>query len=219
MEGIKMSSRVLWLLLIASSWILVGCQKNAISDLTESELLEPVTTASSAHLRPDSKPDEVVIAFLEAIRSGDESVASQLLTLKAQEETEKEGLSLDPPGTPSMQYRIEKVEYVADIKDAAYVNSVWTDSAAGPSENPFEVVWVLRRQSDGWRIAGMAAQIVPDEPPVFINFEEPNDVQRLKGQLDDEPSSGYRGSVRRQTSTNLPIRFLLVNIPSRDDMG
>ena len=192
-----MSSRFLWLLLLAGSWTWVGCQKTSTSDVAEAELLEPAIAASPANLHPDSKPDEVVTAFLEAARSGDESVATRLLTRKAQEETEKEGLSLDPPGTPSMKYRIEKVEYDKDIKDAAYVNSVWTDSAAGPTESPFEVVWVLRRQSDGWRIAGMAAQIEPGEPPVFMNFEEPADVLRLKGQLDDEPSREHRGSVRQ----------------------
>ena len=96
-----------------------------------------------------------------------------------------------------MQYRIENVEYAEEIKNAAYVTSVWTDSATGPTESPLEVVWVLRRQSDGWRIAGMAAQIDPGEPPVFMNFEEPNDVLRLKGQLDDEPRREPRGSVRQ----------------------
>lgn len=192
-----MNPRLLWLLLLAGSWTLIGCQKAPTSDVTEADLLEPATAASPANLRPDSKPDEVVTAFLEAARSGDESVATQLLTRKAQVETEKEGLTLDPPGTPSMQYRIEKVEYDESIKDAAYVNSVWTDSAAGPTESPFEVVWVLRRQSDGWRIAGMAAQIDPGELPVFMNFEEPDDVLRLKGQLDDEPSREPRGSVRQ----------------------
>lgn len=192
-----MASRFLCLLLLAGSWTLAGCNQSARTEMADADLPVEMAANSPANLRLDSGPDEVVTAFLDAARSGNESLATQLLTRKAQVETAKEGLSLDPPGTPAMKFRIEKVEFVEDIKDAAYVNSVWSDPAAGPTEDPFEVVWVLRKQSDGWRIAGMAAQLEPGEPPTFLNFEEPDDVLKLKGQLNDEPSREQRGSVRQ----------------------
>jgi len=133
-------------------------------------------------------PDEVVRAFLEAARSGEDATATLLLTDKAREETEREGLVLDPPGTPSMKYELGKVEYHEQDPHAAYVNSLWIEGGARPDER-LEVVWVLRRQSAGWRIAGMAAQIELNEPPVFLNFESPQDVARIKSELGSEPGA------------------------------
>lgn len=146
-------------------------------------------SAGTIKLPANAGPDVVVSTFLDATRAGNEAAATDLLTSKAREETAKEGLTLDPPGTPSMQYKIAKVEFLEDNKDAAYVNSIWTESQ-GDIQDSFEVVWVLRRQLDGWRIAGMAASTVPEEPPVFLNFEDPIDVVRIKNQISQGEPSG-----------------------------
>lgn len=154
-----------------------------------------VATANSPATQPvvslpaNAGPDVVISTFLNATRSGNEATATSLLTLKAREETAKQDLTLDPPGTPSMQYKIAKVDYPEDTKDLAYVNSIWTETQ-GEVQDSFEVVWVLRRQADGWRIAGMAASTVPEEPPVFLNFEDAADVARIKSQINQgEPST------------------------------
>lgn len=133
-------------------------------------------------------PDEVVRAFLEAARAGQDGTATLLLTDKAREETEREGLALDPPGTPSMKYQLGKIEYHEQDPHAAYVNTLWIESL-GTSDERFEVVWVLRRQSQGWRIAGMAAQMDTAQPPVFLNFEDPADVARIKSEIGAEPAA------------------------------
>lgn len=136
-------------------------------------------------------PDEVVRAFLDAARSGDDSTATQLLTDKAREETDREGLTLDPPGTPSMKYDIVKVDYHEQNPHAAYVTSSWVEQSSDPgaSNDPIEVVWVLRRQSNGWRIAGMAAQMDPNEQHVWLNFEDPQHVARIKSEIAEEPGA------------------------------
>ena len=40
----------------------------------------------------------------------------------------------------------------------------------------YEIVWALRQQTDGWRIAGMATQVTPAEAPIFLNFEDPDEM-------------------------------------------
>ncbi len=35
------------------------------------------------------------------------------------------------------------------------------------------VVWMLKKQGEGRRIAGMATRMFPDMPPVVLNFEDP----------------------------------------------
>lgn len=49
-----------------------------------------------------------------------------------------------------------------------------------------QVTWILRRQSDGWRIAGMATATTGEEP-LLINFEDPSDLRRIKGEVSGEP--------------------------------
>ena len=137
---------------------------------------------------PNAEPGVVVAAFLDAARTANEKVANELLTRKAREETTKADLTINPPGTPSMKYKVEKVEYAQEDPSVAYVNSIWTETLAG-MEDSFEVVWVLRKQSDGWRIAGMAAQTVPGEQPAMFNFEDALDVQRIKSQVNSEPGT------------------------------
>lgn len=145
-------------------------------------------------------PDEVVRAFLDAARGGDDSTATQLLTDKAREETGRAGLALDPPGTPTMKYEIGKIEYHEQDPHAAYVNSLWLESQ-GPADDRFEVVWVLRRQSEGWRIAGMAAQMEAGQPPIFLNFEDTNDVARIKSEVGADP-----GATVAETPDTTPLR-------------
>ena len=68
-----------------------------------------------------------------------------------------------------MAYRIGDVEYPAEDRQAAYVNSVWREEQDGSSER-FEVVWILRQQPEGWRIAGMASRTEGEVPAHVVEF-------------------------------------------------
>ena len=123
-----------------------------------------------------SSPDAVVANFLTALRDGDDSIAESLLTQKALEETSKRQLQVQPPGTPSARFQIGKVSYVTADKRGAHVSSVWSEQGTAGSEMSYEIVWALRQQQDGWKIAGMATQVTQNGPPVFLNFEDPDDM-------------------------------------------
>lgn len=121
---------------------------------------------------PAEQPDAIVVSFLESLRSGNDTLASTLLTQKAREETQKVGLKVQPPGTPDMKYEIGTTEFVTETKDGAHVGSVWSlNSPEGQSEN-FSVIWVMRLETAGWRIAGMAVPGGTGEEPIFFNFED-----------------------------------------------
>jgi hypothetical protein len=128
--------------------------------------------------RLDDSPDAVVTTFLEALRDGDESLAESLLTKKAREETAKHDLAVRPPGTPSATFQIGKVHYVTADRKGAHVNSTWSEKDDAGKPTSYEVVWALRSLQEGWRIAGMATQVTDADPPVFLNFEDPDDMLR-----------------------------------------
>lgn len=123
-----------------------------------------------------ASPSEIVREFLSSLRDGNKRVAEGLLTQRAREETRKRDLAVQPPGTPNAKYEIQGVKYVSEAKTGAHVQSLWMEPDADGSSITYEITWVLRKQSDGWRIAGMATQLVPDERPLFLNFEDPDDM-------------------------------------------
>ncbi|MFV1965089.1 MAG: hypothetical protein ACC628_06670 [Pirellulaceae bacterium] len=167
----------------------------------------PPPGATIAAPQPTSvlTPDVVVANFLAALRDGDDTTAESLLTTKVLEETSKRNLTVQPPGTPSANFQIGKVSYVTADKRGAHVSSVWSEKDRTGGAMTYEIVWALRHQQDGWKIAGMATQVTDDGPPVFLNFEDPDDMFRkwrdaeraLAEQYQDD---GVRQATRADTS-------------------
>lgn len=167
---------------------------------TKSSAQVPVAKPSAAVAAAPSygQPDQAVAAFLKALRDGDNHVAEAMLTPKAREETAKRNLAVQPPGTPSASFEIGKVEYLTADKNGAHVNCVWHERDDKSAPTSYEIVWALRRLPDGWHIAGMATQVAPTEPPVFLNFEDPDDML-AKWRAAEERLARQEGQVRQAT--------------------
>jgi hypothetical protein len=134
---------------------------------------QPVAVPASA------APDEVVKVFLNALRSGDSPTTESLLTAKARQELAKHELSVDVQSAPNATYQVKAAEIVQGNPNGAHVSSVWTEKF-DDGEETYEIVWALRRQPEGWRLAGMAMSLIPNQPMQFLNFEDPDDMLRKK---------------------------------------
>lgn len=191
----------------------VGCQKapeslteevktpaDAVQPAEEPPLvnLDPAASGilTQVDISPDANPQQVVDRFLKALRDGDDQVVAGLLTARARQETAKHDLVVRPPGTPAADFRVGSVE---KVEGGAYVNCVWTESSGGVATETFDIVWVLREQADGWRVAGMATRVLAGEAPTFLNFEEPAEMLR-KWRKIDEALVGEGTSVERTAS-------------------
>jgi hypothetical protein len=64
------------------------------------------------------------------------------------------------------------VQHPDNDPDAAYVSCLWSEKFENEETESYEVVWVLRRETAGWRVAGMATQLADSEEPVFLDFED-----------------------------------------------
>jgi ketosteroid isomerase-like protein len=133
---------------------------------------QPIEVPASA------RPDEVVSTFLDAIRRGDSATTEALLTNKAQEELAKHDFAVVPQATPNMQFQILGTQTVGDAS-GAHVTCRWTERYEDGDQS-YDVTWVLRRQAEGWRVAGLAMQLIPDQQPQFLNFEDVADMERKK---------------------------------------
>ncbi len=128
-------------------------------------------------------PEKVTAQFMEALRTGNRDVASGLLTPLARQKTEEAKLEVGLPASPSASFQVSEVETVAE--DAAHVASTWSDIQEDGQKSNDKIVWILRREPEGWRIAGMATKVFDDALPLILNFEDPADMVR-KQQLAEE---------------------------------
>ncbi len=62
----------------------------------------------------------------------------------------------------------------------------WTDIDDEGEPHADEIIWALRHEPEGWRIAGMATKIFEDQPPLLLNFEDPEDMQRKQRLAEEE---------------------------------
>jgi hypothetical protein len=146
----------------------------------------------TAAVESDNKtPEAVTGEFLEAMRSGDENKAAALLTAAARTRTAEKDMFLAPPGSETARFAVREVMLV---EQGAHVATDWTDVDADGHMHTDRIVWLLRNEPEGWRIAGMATKIFPDRAPVVLNFEDPDDMVRQR-QLADEEMARRQGSA------------------------
>ena len=150
-------------------------------------------------------PEGAVSAFLEAVRTGDDEKVSQLLTSRARDKTSELDMVVAPPGSDTASFKVAEVEYIGD--DGAHVASFWTDVDDEGNEHTDTIIWMVRNEPEGWRIAGMATRIYDDVPPTVLNFEEPEEmlaekqaaeaeIARRENRDNGQPKSGATGEKK-----------------------
>jgi hypothetical protein len=186
--------RCLVVLLVVGLGIVAGCGSADTS---------PQAASTGAGTPNPQQPADVVREFLEAIRRGDDAKASQMLTEVARQETQKHELVVAPPGSETAQFEVGDTEFV--VKDElAHVSSKWTDIGEDGQPHTDEIVWALRRDAAGWRIAGMATRIFPDEPPLLLDFEKPDDMIRQQRMAEEEIQRRARAAEGQATKAAKP---------------
>ncbi|MEN6459152.1 MAG: hypothetical protein ABFC63_09495 [Thermoguttaceae bacterium] len=166
---------------------MTGCGKPAATNKPEVTATGPNAAAAVATTNAASKndgPAEAVAEFLEAVRSGNDEKAARMLSSLAREKTASLNRNVTPPASDTAKFTIGKVEYVGE--DNAKVSSTWTDLDADGQLKTDDAIWVVRHESDGWRVAGVAATVFPGEPPLVLSFEDPEDMVRKQQWVREE---------------------------------
>jgi len=179
------------LILPAIACIVMGCSKGQDGEVQISG------DAAPAELIVGPTPEAAVKEFLEAVKSGNDDRASFMLSDAARQKTTEMEMVVAPPGSATATYEVGDVEYVTEDKDGAHVASKWTDLQDGESHTD-EIIWILRKEAVGWRIAGMATKIFDDELPLILNFEDPEDMLRKQKLAQEE--------LERRESQDLQVR-------------
>lgn len=135
-------------------------------------------SAATVDVPADAPPDEVITAFLEARRGGDAKTTAGLLTSTARAATAKFKIDVNGEALPDLQFQVAKPKYLKNNPKGAHVSSIWSEVLPDGKKADYEVVWVLRKEVAGWRVAGFAAELTPGTEPQFLNFEDPEDMMR-----------------------------------------
>jgi hypothetical protein len=184
-----------------TSWIFIGLLLAALSGCggSQDEPTEPAPSnpppATEEALAPaapkpvvvkgdTSKPEAAVAVFLEAVRSGDDAQAEAMFTPIAREKTADMDIQVAPRGSDTASFTVGKVEYVAT--DGARVATTWTDLDDNGNPRTDEITWMVRREPEGWRVAGMAATVFAGRPPLLLDFEKPEETLRKLEMLQEE---------------------------------
>jgi ketosteroid isomerase-like protein len=133
-----------------------------------------------------NQPNQVVSLFYQALRSGDDASIAALLTDRAREETAKSGLAIQSQASDSLTYTIGETDYVTEDLDGAHVMSLWTEPDGEGGLVSTDVIWVLRKQQNGWKISGMATPVAEGQLPLLFNFENPEDMMQKKAYVESQ---------------------------------
>ena len=165
-----------------------GVPDNGVPDGTDPQTKEAADAAMSG-------PARTVHDFLEAARTGDDATATALLTSIARREIARSGLSVAPPASDTARFELGEVKPRG--ADGAWVASRWTDLDSNGRPKSYEMTWMLCKEAEGWRVAGMATVVFEGEPPLVLNFEKLDEMIAKKRMLKEE--------IARRTS-KAPLR-------------
>jgi hypothetical protein len=179
----KIPSIIPWAVLV---FFLVGCGKPAGTD--PSSATPPKTGTHAGNDAPAvvklEGPAAAVAEFLEAIRTGSDEKAAHMLSTIARQKTAALNRNVTPPASDRARFAVGRVDWVGE--NGARVACTWTDIDSEEQPKTDEFICMVRREPEGWRIAGIAAMVFPGEPPVVLNFEDPEDMLRQQQWMREE---------------------------------
>ena len=175
--------------------MVVGCGQSAPQ-------AGPAKTTSAAPVGDQSisaqHAAQAVRDFLEAVRTGSDEKATALLTPLARQKTSESSRAVAPPASDTAKYSVGEVEMIGP--DAAHVASQWVDLDEQGKPVTEVLLWIVHKCDEGWRIAGMAAKPFPDQDPLVLNFEDPEDMERKQQMAAQEYQR--RMTAQTKSSTN-----------------
>jgi hypothetical protein len=185
--------------------LLSGCgQSETPSENAKTSAAISEVAAKMSSAVPSDPIARVVYEFLEAVRQGDTAMAGQRLTPTALQKTQEANLVFSPPGSSTAAFKVGDVEMIE--KDKAVVDSVWTDLDADGKPHSEPTLWALRLTDGAWRISGMIAEMDPNEPPMVIDFENPETMAPQKptppANLVNEPTNSPKTKPASEVARN-----------------
>lgn len=173
-----MRKKTLALLTLAAA--VVGCSQEPTRSAPQARTASPVTAAPAGSEREIATAAE---SFMRSILAGDATQAARMLTAKAAQR-----YAADRSVLPAMGMRVEQLA-IGEVRllNAQEAAAQCLVTEAG-TEAAQELCCLLKRESAGWRVAGVAANAA-DESPTVISFEGDPPAPAVPSQLVERPDA------------------------------
>lgn len=150
------------------------------------------------------KAAATVRAFIDAARQGDPDKTLGMMTVAAQKMlVDKKENIIRLPVTENAKVTVGR----AVPRDGAiYVETILADFNAQRVCKEFEMVWVLRNEPAGYRVGGVALEVIPGQPPVLLNFEKSLQEQQEKIQKAIVAKQQYDAAQAAKANANSASR-------------
>ena len=176
---------------------IVGCgSSNSSENNAGATSNKSASNGGGSQTAKSDGPESALQIFLEAVRTGNDEISLSMLTSVAREKLAANAKSVTPTASDTAKFSIGKVNYIDQA--GAQVCTTWTDINEKGDTQSDMLVWVMRREAEGWRVAGMAAEFIPGESPVVLNFEDPEDMKAQIKWVEEE--SVRRAAVQSNTT-------------------
>lgn len=145
----------------------------------KTEVATSPATAANELPPADADPAAICQRFMDFLKSGNRIAAENLLTRSALTNTSKAGLQLEPMGGPTATYEVKETRYATIEKKLAQVDCEIVENVGG-EEIRSPLTWLVRKQTSGWRVAGLLLSAEPGSPVDLLSFENIQDVEKIK---------------------------------------
>jgi hypothetical protein len=192
--------------LAAMSVLAFGCSKSADNGAGQN----PPPAAVSGPTQQDRTAHEakmVVSDFLNALRRGDDVKAKSLLTKVARQKAEEQNRTVAPGASDSAKIEVDDATFPApDEHEIAHVPARWIDQDEMGKPQISKATWVCRLEPEGWRVAGSALYVFDGEDPIFMNFEDPEDMERHRQMMNEEIERRSKATSPARSSGENPLQ-------------
>ncbi|MEE3368725.1 MAG: hypothetical protein VX346_05210 [Planctomycetota bacterium] len=162
-----MARRVIACVAVTMLLLQIGCGAPT-ADSSGKIPAEQVDQVESPQAVAVDSPGQAVSLFLEALRDSDEARTVNLMTSQARKAVDSsERVSFGLQDTQGIEFQVGETRYLPGKNKRAHVDVSWDGT---------DVVFALREQESGWRIAGFAAPLVPNGRLEYLNFEDPTEM-------------------------------------------
>ncbi len=179
-----------WLTMVTLTIIsILGCGKSegpAMRAGTSAERHNQSTASfnTSSNQGKMGDPTAACYEFLEAVRTGNDETAAKMLSSTAREKADALNRRVTPQASDTARFTLGKVELIGE--DGARVESTWTDVDDDGKTSSDTTIWALRREPEGWRVVGVAWTVFQGEPPLVLNFEDPEEMVKKQQWIKEE---------------------------------
>ncbi|MDR1270490.1 MAG: hypothetical protein LBK82_13290 [Planctomycetaceae bacterium] len=172
-----MSWRFLGMCVVGISLLLGGCGGENIlpsQPVANVSTAETVTTPDTG-LPEISDTRAIVSRFMTAMLHGENQTIRTLLTPAARQKGEEMGIFFTPQTTHTASFTIDQT--IPQGENCVYVYTTLTDLNEKGENESVEIVWIVTKKEEGWRVSGAAAALFDGQDKTLLDFEDPEAAQ------------------------------------------